>query len=299
MQTHAFVTRGRTLRCYGDGADERRYHGHPQFGLVSTSLTCTQTTSRLSMPLPKLPCELGVHVIEHLGSEEHDSIRRAHNLRAIAVFARICPAWLYPGRRQLYRTVYIQDCDALLSLGRTLTATPSLRRFVEVLNVMEEPSGISLRSPVSFIRVVASIGSTLPNLKSLVISVAADTGHLSLNHPTRISLRTVYASVRSLHLNVVSGTCADHLLRTFSSLRHLRLESVQGEVKVTKPIRPLALTRLEVSSLRNTMFPSRVTNILDQVFDTSPTFLNLILRSCQETLEHVTLIGSEFDYGMP
>ena len=81
--------------------------------------------------------ELGLVVIDILGSEESEFLSHAHSLRALCSCALVCKDWLYRSRVNIYRTLYIQDSCGLESLERTFTMQPSLRTLVESIKLSQ------------------------------------------------------------------------------------------------------------------------------------------------------------------
>lgn len=197
--------------------------------------------------------EIGLLVIDHLGSEELWDIHiwDAYHLRALARCARACKDWLHRSRVNLYRTIYVTDRDSIRSLRHAFAVNPSLSALVESVkwNYARHlyPKGCpELYEVVLFIR-----EAQIHHFQSLTLSEDLDCRNLiSFNNPVRAALYA--APYSSLHTLSISSLSTDHvffLLRAFTSLRNLRCRSIMKGHKNSIHPRRLSLSSFEVNTV--------------------------------------------------
>ena len=102
-----------------------------------------------------LPAELGLLVLDHIGSEgdkigflperDTDYLATLHNC------ALVCKDWLPLARKYTFRTVYISNTVKLEAIEEVFQANPSLRPLVHTLNLTAGPM-LPLSSILIFLR---------------------------------------------------------------------------------------------------------------------------------------------------
>lgn len=189
--------------------------------------------------------ELGLVVIDILGSEESEFLSHAHSLRALCSCALVCKEWLYRSRVNIYRTLYIQDSCGLESLERTFTMQPSLRTLVESIKLSQV--GRMGEGEVPFHMVAMFIRSmSFPVIQGLEIRGARSDPPLLLSNLARACLRLQYPAIHRLRLEMIEGTRALLLLIALPNLVDLCCNGITGEIKNIRCLKTFHLTRLEV-----------------------------------------------------
>ena len=182
------------------------------------------------MPSRTLPPELGLLVIDHLGSESEQhpyfELKLPLHIHALRQCALTCRDWLHRSLLNLYRTIFISDQRALATLRTTLERRPVLRAAVRAL-CLSCSSGLRLWDTMLFMRTMPGV----PHLQALCLyDVGMDT---SLDKVTRSCLQMRFETVSYLTLSNMAMERAVYILRMrpFPALRQL----VCHEVRLNDP----------------------------------------------------------------
>lgn len=193
-------------------------------------------SSSFHVPFRPLPAEVGLLVIDNVGSEgeivyEH---KDAEYLRTLSNCALVCKEWLPGSRRYLFRTIYVQSRRGLGSLRTAFQAKLSPRDFVTALVVSGDASSISFHDVLRFM-----YETSFPFLGTLHTTHSAfitynDPG-TRLNNVTRKFLAMRYLTITKLTIRHTTGHRAAHLLKAFPNLRSFVCDSIVNDWSKTIP----------------------------------------------------------------
>ena len=174
------------------------------------------------MPPRTLPPELGLPVIDYLGSEENEyrpySLTAQGHVHALRQCALVCKDWLHRSRLNLYRTIYVVDRRAWRAVRATLAQHPELRAVVRVLRVFYTRD-LPFWDVVLFMR--AMLAPHLCRFHLYCGSLA-----LSLDNVTRSCLQMRFHAVSTLTLDEMQAGQAVYILRAFPALRGLQCMNI-------------------------------------------------------------------------
>ena len=177
-----------------------------------------------------LPSELGLLVIDHLGSERsylagHFGIDfNTGHAEALRHCALVCKDWLHRSRQNLYSIISVGTGRAWWAARATLEKYPELRAAVRVLRVWYT-RGLPLWDVVLVMRTMLAPHLCTFNLYSYE-------HRISLDNATRLCLQRRFHTVSSLTLRNMQAGQAVYILRAFPALRHL--QCIQIDISDTK-----------------------------------------------------------------
>ena len=178
--------------------------------------------------LPRtLPPELGLFVIDHLGSERDKFFPfgppfNADHVEALRQCALTCRDWLRWSRINLYHTVYFKNRRSIAAFRTTLEQNAYLRELVWTLRTTLSSS----KEEVRLLDVMLLARSKLLPRLHWIHMDGLGSGEYDLNGPTRSCLQMRFETVTSLSVYGMRAHKVLFLLRGFPALVRLRCDTI-------------------------------------------------------------------------
>ena len=177
--------------------------------------------SAVSMAPCTLPPELGLLVIDHLGSEEDEHpgdlwLEDAEHVHALRQCALTCRDWLHRSRLNLYRAIYLESRRGIRAARATLERYPAMRAAVRVLRVQNVSGSLPFWDVVLFMRTML-----VPHVRVFHLRLFRES-NFRLANVARACLQMRFETVSCLTLRNVDAWRVWYILRAFPALRCLQ-----------------------------------------------------------------------------